>query len=94
MQGCGGDLPETPTAARVGTNGCAPAELRQQLKHLETDLDKHKISNITSKHRNLPERYYDSNTGEFVGPRDFENVANNRIACDQFSGNGAPDPVP
>ena len=62
VRGRGGDLPETPTAARVCRNGCAPAEVRQQLKHFGTDFDKQKISNLTSKYRNFPERYYEGKT--------------------------------
>ena len=54
---------ETPLAARV-----CRTDVRDQLRHLQPDIGKDRLANISSKYRNLPDNYYGGESEKFVSP--------------------------
>ena len=71
MPGCSGRIGETPTAARVCSQECCSADIRYQSKHLKPNASKAKLSNISSKCRNLPDINYGGVSTKYISPDNF-----------------------
>ncbi len=70
---------QTPTAARVCKTECSSAQLKLQLKHLESDISKEKLNNIRSKYRNLPDAYYGGDSSKYITPDKLAEVPKSEV---------------
>ena len=72
VAGRSGQASQEPTVSRCSRNVVGQSQIREQLKHLNDDMSKKDVSNVSSKYKNMPDAYYGGVSNDFVTPQNLD----------------------